>query len=165
MLAISGSVEAARAGAAGQGFANVSGDIRALARESADNADKVKDVVYAVQRRIAAVRRELEIIVAGNEAEVEKGLAMHQRLNEVEVGMASVRQAAEDILTSAERTFDTTQEIQSATGQIAAAAEEAAGAAGQAAVAARQQARGAEDLAAAIEEIAELAEALQAPAE
>ena len=35
MLAVSGSVEAARAGAAGRGFALVSADIRALARESA----------------------------------------------------------------------------------------------------------------------------------
>ena len=165
MLAVSGSVEAARAGAAGQGFANVSADIRALARESAENADKMKDVVYAVQRRIAAVRGELEAIVAGNEAELEKSLLMHQRLGERETVTGSVRQAAEDILSSAGRVLDTSREVQSATGQIATAAEETASAAGQAATAAREQARGAEDLAAAIEEIAELGEALQASAE
>src|SRR6185312_6252433 len=38
MLALSGSVEAARAGDAGRGFSLVSTDIRALARETASNA-------------------------------------------------------------------------------------------------------------------------------
>ncbi len=161
MLALSGSVEAARAGAAGRGFANVSNDIRALARESADNAERVKDVVYAVQRQIAAVRRDLEIIISGNESEVEKNLALDRKLATVETDIEALRKASTDTLASVERIIETARQVSSATGQIAAAAEESAGAATQAAVAARQQARGAEDLAAAIEEIAELADALQ----
>ena len=44
MLAVNGSVEAARAGEFGKGFAVVSTDIRNLARESAENADRIKDL-------------------------------------------------------------------------------------------------------------------------
>ena len=161
MLAVSGSVEAARAGAAGRGFATVSGDIRTLARDSSENAERVKDVVYRVQRQIAAVRHDLERIVGAGEAEIEKNAALDRKLAEVEGEVERARAAASDILAGADGIIETARQVATATEQIAAAAEEAAGAAGQAAVAARQQARGAEDLAAAIEEIAELAEVLQ----
>ena len=45
MLAVSGSVEAARAGDFGKGFAVVSKDIRSLARDSGENAGRIKDTV------------------------------------------------------------------------------------------------------------------------
>ncbi len=45
MLAVSGSVEAARAAEAGKGFAVVSGDIRSLAQDAGNNMDKVQDVM------------------------------------------------------------------------------------------------------------------------
>ena len=51
MLAVNGSVESARAGEFGKGFAVVSTDIRNLARDSADNADQIKDLVKTVQDR------------------------------------------------------------------------------------------------------------------
>jgi methyl-accepting chemotaxis protein len=45
MLAVSGSVEAARAGDAGRGFAVVSNDIKSLAREASQNVERAKDTV------------------------------------------------------------------------------------------------------------------------
>ena len=45
MLAVNGSVEAARAGDFGKGFAVVSKDIRSLARDSGENAGRIKDTV------------------------------------------------------------------------------------------------------------------------
>ena len=51
MLAVSGSVEAARAREFGRGFAVVSSDIRNLSRQSADNAGRAKDVAVAIQAR------------------------------------------------------------------------------------------------------------------
>ena len=50
MLAVSGSVEAARAGDFGKGFAVVSKNIRNLARDCGENAGRVKDIVRAIQR-------------------------------------------------------------------------------------------------------------------
>ncbi|MGA2126248.1 MAG: methyl-accepting chemotaxis protein [Xanthobacteraceae bacterium] len=161
MLAVSGSVEAARAGDFGRGFAVVSKDIRVLARDSGENAGNIKDTVGAIQYQIALVRRDLEQIVASAEAENQKNGAVLSSLGMVEDGMAEIEAANRDILASAEAILGSMKEAARGAQQVAAAAEQAGAAAAQAAAAARQQARGAEDLAAAIEEIASLAEDLQ----
>jgi methyl-accepting chemotaxis protein len=51
MLAVSGSVEAARAGASGRGFALVSTDIRNLAREASESIERVQDTVRGILDR------------------------------------------------------------------------------------------------------------------
>ncbi|MCR5881125.1 methyl-accepting chemotaxis protein [Phenylobacterium sp. J367] len=161
MLAVSGAVEAARAGEAGLGFATVSGDIRTLARRSAENADRVKDVVRALQSQIAAVRRDLDQGALAMEAEVAKNAAIGERLATVVQEVDVVRGAADETVTASGAITRSSGEVAAGMQQIASAAEQAGGAAAQCAAAARQQARGAEDLAGAIEEIAELADALQ----
>ncbi|WP_309296145.1 methyl-accepting chemotaxis protein [Sphaerotilus sp. FB-3] len=49
MLAVNGSIEAARAGEYGKGFVVVATDIRNLAHDSAENADRIKDLVKGIQ--------------------------------------------------------------------------------------------------------------------
>jgi methyl-accepting chemotaxis protein len=161
MLAVNGSVEAARAGEFGKGFAVVSKDIRALARESGENAGRIKDTVRAIQDRIATVRRELEQIVAAAEAENQKNAAVQSGLAMVEKDMSEIAKGNEQILTSAEAILSSIKDAATGARQVATVAEEAGSAATQAATAAKQQGRGAEDLAAAIEEIASLAEAIR----
>ena len=82
MLAVSGSVEAARAGDLGKGFAVVSKDIRNLARDSGDNAGRIKDTVRAIQNQIAAVRKDLEQIVAVAEAENQRNASVLANLSD-----------------------------------------------------------------------------------
>ena len=53
MLAVSGAVEAARAGDAGRGFALVSNDIRGLAREASESVERVKDTVRGILDQMA----------------------------------------------------------------------------------------------------------------
>jgi len=161
MLAVNGSVEAARAGEFGKGFAVVSKDIRSLARDSGENAGRIKDTIRAIQAQITAVRRELERVIASAETENQKADAVlssfdlvQKDVTEVATGSNQVGDAAEAILASMKDAAESAR-------QVAAVAEEAAGASTEAAAAAKQQARGAEDLAAAIEEIASLAETLQ----
>ncbi|MEQ8174300.1 MAG: methyl-accepting chemotaxis protein [Syntrophomonadaceae bacterium] len=55
MLAVNGFVEAATAGEHGRGFSVVAGDIRNLASESAENADKIKDLVREIQNQMNKV--------------------------------------------------------------------------------------------------------------
>jgi methyl-accepting chemotaxis protein len=161
MLAVNGSVEAARAGEFGKGFAVVSKDIRSLARDSGQNAGRIKNTVRAIHDQIATVRRELEQIVAAAEAENQKNAAVQASLAQVEQDMSEIATGNEQILQSAEAILASMKEASQGAAQVAAVAEEAGSAATQAATAARQQGRGAEDLAAAIEEIASLAEAIQ----
>jgi methyl-accepting chemotaxis protein len=161
MLAINGSIEAARAGEFGKGFMVVSTDIRNLARESAENADRIKDVVKATQDQIVAVRRDLEQIAGASEVEVQKNKAITSNLVTVEQDMALVLNGNEEILKGADVILTSVQEAQKGTQQIAIAADQASKGATEAASAAKQQSRGAEELAAAVEEIASLADELQ----
>ncbi len=60
MLAVNGFVEAATAGEHGRGFSVVAGDIRNLANESAENADKIKDLVREIQNQMNRVISDLK---------------------------------------------------------------------------------------------------------
>ena len=151
MLAVSGSVEAARAGDLGKGFAVVSKDIRNLARDSGENAGRIKDTVRAIQNQIAAVRKDLEQIVMVAEAENQKNASVLANLMAVQRDMDELGAGNQQILTSAQTILSSLKEAVRGAQQIATAAEEAGSAAAEASAAAKQQARGSEELAAAIE--------------
>jgi len=161
MLAVSGSVEAARSGDFGRGFSVVSTDIRALSRSAGDNADKVKDIVRTLKAHIGAVRRDFDQIAMVARAEIEKNRLIDERLALITTEIEMLNQGNIDIQKATEAILQAVAEVMKGTGHVATAAEEAAGAATQAATASKQQARSAEDLAAAIEEIVQLAGALQ----
>jgi methyl-accepting chemotaxis protein len=162
MLAVNGSVEAARAGEFGKGFAVVSTDIRNLARESAENADRIKDTVKAIQDQIGEVRRDLEDIGNAAAAEVEKNKVISNDLEAAARDVIVVLKGNKEILEGADEILRMDKEVQTGVEQIAAAAQQTTRATGEAGVAAKQQSKGAEELAAAIEEIASLADELQA---
>ncbi|MDB5524745.1 MAG: chemotaxis protein [Rhizobium sp.] len=161
MLALNGSVEAARAGDAGRGFSIVSSDIRKLSQDAAENIDGVKDVVRSIQVQIAVVRRELEVIIIATEAEIVKNRLILDRLTVAENEVTAIARGNTAVLDAAQSILTAAKQVQTGTQQIASVADQASAAALQAATAARQQSRGAEDLAAAVEEIASLADELQ----
>jgi methyl-accepting chemotaxis protein len=161
MLAVSGSVEAARAGDSGQGFAVVSSDIRSLSREASENVERAKDSVRGVLDQIAVLKADLERFIASAEIEVQNSRAVTLGLQTIEKEVAALRAASTVILDGADSILAAASEINAAARQIATAAEEASMASREASSAATQQSRGAEDLAAAIEEIAALADELK----
>ncbi len=161
MLAVSGSVEAARAGETGRGFAVVSLDIRSLAREASQNVERAKDTVRSVIDRIAALKHDMQQIVAAAETEVRSNRAVFASLDKMDRDLTTLRATNQVILAGADEMLTAVAEMAAGARQVAAAAEESTNAAGQAAGAAAEQARGAEDLAAAIEEIASLADELK----
>jgi methyl-accepting chemotaxis protein len=161
MLAVNGSIEAARAGEFGKGFMVVSTDIRNLARDSSENAERIKDLVKSVQDQIVAVRRDLEEIAAAAATEVEKNKAVTANLGVIERDMAVILTGSKEINAGATEILASLGEAKQAVEQIAAAAQQAAQASDQAAQAAREQSKGAEELAGAVEEIASLADELQ----
>ena len=161
MLAVNGSVEAARAGEFGKGFAVVSKDIRSLARDSSENAARIKETIRAIQGQMAAVRRELERVINSAETENQKTDAVLAGFEVVQKDVAQIAAGNDQIGTSAKAILASMKDVSQSARQVASVAEEAASASAQAAAAAKQQARGTEDLAAAIEEIASLAETMQ----
>ena len=161
MLAVNGSIEAARAGEFGKGFVVVATDIRNLAHDSAENADRIKDLVKAVQDQIAVVGRDLDEILAAALGEVEKAKASTANLVTIETDIAAVEVGTAEILAASNEIAAAIVQVKKGVEQISAAAAEADKAATEAATAAKQQSQGAEELAAAIEEIASLADELQ----
>jgi methyl-accepting chemotaxis protein len=161
MLAVSGSVEAARAGDSGQGFAVVSSDIRNLSREASENVERAKDSVRGILDQIAVLKADLEQFIVSAEIEVQNSRAVTAGFRTIEKEVAALGASSKSIMVRADGILATTTEMTAAAREIAAAAEEASAAARDAATAAAEQSRGAEDLAAAIEEIASLAEELK----
>jgi methyl-accepting chemotaxis protein len=161
MLAVNGSIEAARAGEFGKGFVVVSTDIRNLARDSAENADRIKDLVKGVQDQISLVSSDLDEIIKSAEAETEQANAASTNLQSIETDVADIEQSTAEILDAANEIAAAISQAQKGIEQISAAAQEAERAATEASGAAHQQSQGAEELAAAIEEIASLADELQ----
>ena len=162
MLAVSGAVEAARAGSDGRGFAIVSSDIRKLADDASETIEGAKDAVRSIQSSIATARRDLEVTVQTAEAELARNRQIAERLNQLGQDCAAITSGNTAILANADAVLTAVREVLAGTEQIAAAAQEAGASAGQAASSAREQSSAAEDLAAAIEEIALLSAELQA---
>lgn len=160
MLGVSGSIEATRAGEAGQGFATVTADIRKLARSLATNAEDGKDVVRAIQDQVAVIRRDLDQIAGAGEAEAVRNRALIDRFAAMAEELGSARADNLQILEGADAIRRAAGEVRTGCDEIAKAADLASEAAREAGVAAAQQAQGAESLAAAIEDIAALAATL-----
>jgi len=161
MLAVNGAIEAARAGEFGKGFVVVATDIRNLAHESSENADRIKDLVKGVQDQIGVVARDLDEILVAAVGEVEKAKATTSNLVAVESDINVVAEGTTAILSAANEMAAAITQLKKGVEQISAAAQEADKASTEAASAAKQQSQGAEELATAIEEIASLADELQ----
>ena len=157
MLAVSGAVESARAGSSGRGFAVVSNDIRNLARDASESVERMKDTARAILYQIGSLRRELENIIAGLDAEIKNNRAIFATLEKITSEFAALNASNQSILHGAEAILASAVEATTGARQIATAAEETSAAAREASAASNQQASGAENLAAAIEEIAQLA--------
>ena len=164
MLAVNGSIEAARAGEFGKGFVVVSTDIRNLARDSAENADRIKDLVKAVQDQIAAVSADLEDIAKSAISEVEQAKTSTANLVQIEADIIVVDRGTREILAASMEIAAAIVQAKKGVEQISTAAQEADKAATEAAGAAAQQSTGADELASAIEEISSLADELQSAA-
>jgi methyl-accepting chemotaxis protein len=161
MLAVNGNVEAARAGEYGRGFSVVAGDIRSLANESSENADKIKDLVKNVQTQITKVAGDIEMAGSKGRAEVERAKVSTANLDRIARDSEEVVAAIREIAKLSNQAAAGLEEAGKASQQIAAAAEETARASTEAAGASEEALKAAQEIAQAIEDIASQADELQ----
>jgi methyl-accepting chemotaxis protein len=161
MLAVSGSIEAARAGEHGRGFSVVAGDIRNLANESAENAEKIKDMVRNLQYQIVKSAQDVELAGRTALSEAEKAKATTANLNKIETDMDYVAKSMDEILKASTESLVAIEQAKKGVDQISAAAEEASKTIVEAASAAEEQSKGLQELSQAVEELASLADELQ----
>ena len=122
MLAVSGAVEAARAGDTGRGFAVVSNDIRALAREASENIESSKDTVRGILDQIAILQRELDQIVASMEVETQNNRLVGSSLQKTALELEALGEASTKIIAGAEAILGAVTEAAKGARQVAAAA-------------------------------------------
>jgi methyl-accepting chemotaxis protein len=161
MLAVNGSIEAARTEEFGKGFGVVAADIRTLAHDSADNAERIKDLVKAVQDQIGEVGHDLADIMSSATRETEKARSVTLSLTSMQLDAGLIDTGAREILASANEIALALSEVKTGINQIATASQLSERACDEASSAARQQAEGADELSAAIESIAAVADELQ----
>jgi methyl-accepting chemotaxis protein len=161
MLAVNGFIEAATAGEHGRGFSVVAGDIRNLATESAENADKIKDLVRDIQMQMGKVVTEMAQSEAASRKSNE-GAALAAQKN------ALVTKELEDIAKNRVVYLKSIDESKTAIAEDVREAKrvmEVIGSAqqqiDQAARVAQEQAKAVNELANSIEEIASIADEMQ----
>ncbi len=161
MLAVNGNVEAARAGEYGRGFSVVAGDIRSLANESGENADKIKELVKSIQTQINRVAVDIQQSGMTAKAEVERAKTTTADLEKMATQSAEVVEGMKVIGKGAEESATALQQAVKASQQISNSAEEISKAGAEGATAAEQGLTAAQEIAQAIEEIASQADDLQ----
>ena len=161
MLAVTGSVEAARAGEFGRGFSVVAGDIRTLANDSSQNAEKIKDMVRTMQNQITVVSFDIESSGKTATQEVENAKKTTTNLNTIETDMHQIQRGFQDINQGAIESLAALEQANKAVEQIASAAEEASKAADESGKAADEGHKGMQLIAQAVEDIASQADEMQ----
>ena len=161
MLAVNGNVEAARAGEFGRGFSVVAGDIRSLANESSENADRIKDLVKSIQGQITKVVTDIEGAGIKAKEEAERAKVSTANLDRMATDIKAVQAGVNGILKGSEESVLALQQASKASEQIATASEEMNRAGTESALAAEGGLKAAEEILQAVEEIATQADELQ----
>ncbi|MFP4496737.1 MAG: methyl-accepting chemotaxis protein [Vulcanimicrobiota bacterium] len=161
LLALNGAIEAARAGEYGKGFSVVAADVKNLANESSQSADKIKELIRNVQDQINIVGSAVERASSQALAEKQRGeeiLGNADRVIEMAQGVIEIStqliSGAEDQLHDLERGIEAADNVKDQAQQAMEIAEEADSRAGVQGEAITQMAK-------VIEDVAELAENLQ----
>lgn len=161
MLAVNGSIEAARAGEFGRGFSVVASDIRTLANDSSENAEKIKDMVRAMQNHINVVANDLEMAGKIAAQEVASAKKTTDNLDTIEADMIEIQDGIIETNQGASEALLSLEQANKAVVEIANAAEEASRVSEEASSAAEQGSKGMQLIAQAIEDIASQADEMQ----
>ncbi len=161
MLAVNGSIEAARAGEFGRGFSVVASDIRTLANDSSQNAEKIKDMVRTMQSQIVMVATDIEMAGTTARQQVENAKTTTDNLLLIETDINTVQTGISEINDTVTVSVAALEQANKAVQSINEGADEAASAADEASKAAAEGHKGMENISEAIDDIASQADEMQ----
>ncbi|NLL19728.1 MAG: HAMP domain-containing protein, partial [Clostridia bacterium] len=140
LLALNAAIEAARAGDQGRGFAVVAEEVRKLAEEAADMADKIGGTISEIVRDTEVVARSME----ASSQEIDKGIQLVTKAGEafgyILAEVSEVNGFISDISRLSAELARGSGKVVEGAGSVKELAMEAAGHAGQAAASTEEQA-------------------------
>ncbi|MBF2073417.1 MAG: GAF domain-containing protein [Synechococcales cyanobacterium C42_A2020_086] len=116
LLALNASIEATRAGEYGRGFAVVANEVRSLARQSADAATDIEELVQEIQAGMAEVSTAMETGIDQVESGTQVVTEARQSLNAIVSATSQISQLISGIT---QATQDQTQQVQLLTHTVA----------------------------------------------
>ncbi|MEN6609866.1 MAG: methyl-accepting chemotaxis protein [Methanoregulaceae archaeon] len=146
LLALNAAIEAARAGDAGRGFAVVATEVKSLAQESRNSAERIEEMISILKKST----QNASTAMVESKTTVEQGSAMVtetlQSFNKIAAAVEKVAKSASEVAAATEEQAATTEEITASVHEVANLVEQTAKEAGDAAAAS-------EEASAAIDEI------------
>jgi methyl-accepting chemotaxis protein len=163
LLALNAAIEAARAGDAGRGFAVVATEVKSLAQESRNSAERIEDMIATLKKSTQ------DASTAMNESKglVEQGSKMVtetvQSFNKIAAAVEKVAASATEIAAATEEQAATTEEITASVSEVAHLVEQTAKEAGDAAAATEESSAALDEITRMMETVDKIAvEAMEA---
>lgn len=161
LLALNATIEAARAGEAGRGFAVVADEVRKLATEAANSGEKIASIIKEVQAETGRVANSMDAatreITSGREVLTNTSEALEEIVRVVVGEVTKVQ----EISALTERHTQGTQELVKTIDDIAKVAEDNAASTEEAAAATTEQTASMEQMAQAAQKMSGLADKLK----
>ncbi|MFE6075198.1 methyl-accepting chemotaxis protein [Paenibacillus sp. NPDC057886] len=161
LLALNAAIEAARAGEHGRGFAVVAGEVRKLAEESSESAQKITDLVQLIQKDTDHAVQAVKVNSNETEAGIEIVTAAGQAFEQISNAVNKVAGEIQEVSAGSEEMSASSNEVVGYVDQISNIAGEAAGGVHNVSAATQQQLASMEEIASSAGSLSKMAEELQ----
>jgi len=158
LLALNASIEAARAGDSGQGFAVVAAEIRKLAERSSQSAAQISDVIIQVQQEVELAKSSMD------QGKREFGVAVHA-IQETSQVFVRILEAGQRVVEQCQEAATVSEQISGSSREVAVSIQEMERMSRQTAKASQTVSATTEEQLASMEEISQSSERLHQMAE
>ncbi len=161
LLALNAAIEAARAGEAGRGFAVVADEVRKLAEESNQSAQRIANFIDQIRDQVIKTAESVNNSVSVVSRQIEIGSRVTETFTKIAGGNSKIVEAVEDITKGIEALVEESRKISNSIQSVAAIAEENAASAEETSAASQEISAAMEEINANINNLLSLARNLE----
>jgi len=162
LLALNAAIEAARAGEAGRGFAVVADEVRKLAEESNQSAQRIADFIDQIRNQVVKTAEGVKNSVSVVNRQIEIGSRVTETFARIANGNSKIVDAIEDITRGITSLVEESKRISNSIQNVAAIAEENAASAEETSAASQEISAAMEEINANVNTLLSLARDMEA---